>query len=112
MTRPQKDIDAEIYQFDQLTELENTSQANQSWAQAVKAARTARSNAGLDCQYDEYGSAVFTTEQGLVASLHTREDTAATLLLQRDILVRLDHIRRLCLCIAGGIAALVVKVLL
>lgn len=109
MTRQRKDIDAEIFEYRQLTELEGTSLANRSWVGAVKAARTARTNAGLDCDYDEHGSAVFTADQGLVATMHTREDAAATLILQRDILIRLDQIRKLCWLIAGGVFLVSIK---
>lgn len=88
--RPQEDIDAEEFDQRNLDQLGKRGAAEADFVTAVRAARQARTEAGLDCYFDSNGLGRFTTEQGLKAACHTREDAAATLMLQVFIMKRLD----------------------
>jgi len=109
--RPQSDIDAEAYDDARLTKLAAFSAADAAWVEAIRAAGQARTEAGLDCSYAADGSAVFTVEQGLKAACYTREDTAATLIVQREILIRLDQLRKLAWWVIGLLAVIALKLL-
>jgi hypothetical protein len=89
--RPQEDIDAEIADEQSLVQLATRGEAEADFVTAVRAARRARTEAGLDCYFDEKGVGRFTAEQGLKAACHAREDVAAALMLQVLIMKRLDR---------------------
>lgn len=73
--------------------LKQVSPANHDEACQAAAAQ-ARSN-GILPREDRYGELKYTIQQGLKASCHGREDSAATLLLQLKLLQRLDRNRDL-----------------
>ncbi len=89
--RPKEDIDAELAEKRSMDQLAMRGSAEADFVTAVRAARLARTEAGLDCYFDEKGIGRFTTEQGLKAACHAREDAAASLMLQVLIMKRLDR---------------------
>jgi hypothetical protein len=60
---------------------------------AIKEARKACADAGLDATYADDGEPEFTAFQTAKAVRHAREDVAATLMLQVAVLHRLDRNR-------------------
>lgn len=89
--RPQDDINAEESERRMLDRVAALGRAEADFVAAVRTARAARTEAGLDCYFDDEGNAHFTQEQGLKAACHTREDAAASLMLQMQIMKRLDR---------------------
>ena len=65
--------------------------ADKSFFLAAKSARQSVERNGLLPHLDEWGGYKYTVKQGIKAACHAREDVVATLLLQRDILLRLDR---------------------
>jgi hypothetical protein len=108
--RPQEDIDAEAFENNQLNSLAAKGAANAAWVEAIRSARRARTEAGLDCHFAPDGSAIFEADQGIKASCYTREDAAATLILQREILLRLDQLRKMGWWAIGILAVTALKV--
>jgi hypothetical protein len=95
MARLQADIDAEAREERQFVDMAKKGGAAAELVAAVRMARRARTDAGLDCDYTEDGDAKYTIQQGLKAATHGREDIAATLILQVKIIERLDRQRKL-----------------
>ncbi len=108
-TRPQADIDAGEFEDRQLTDLSKRSRANADFVSAIRMARRARTDAGLDCDYDDDGGAKFTIQQGLKAACYAREDAAATLILQRNQLERLDRLNTFAKWIIVLLAILIIR---
>ena len=52
-------------------------------------------SSGLEGEVRPYCEIRYTVAQGLKAAVHAREDAAATFILQRDIIIRLDKIKSL-----------------
>jgi hypothetical protein len=69
--------------------------AERSFAEAAEFARNQIKSDGLEGEVRPYYEIRYTVAQGLKAAIHGREDGIATLVLQRDILVRLDSIKSL-----------------
>ncbi|MDD5319410.1 MAG: hypothetical protein PHD43_02125 [Methylococcales bacterium] len=61
---------------------------------ALTAKRFARQD-GLHPSRDEYGEIYYTTEQGIKAACHAREDVTAILIIQQAVLRRLQGLRML-----------------
>ncbi len=77
-----------------------------AFAEAAEfASRQIRSD-GLEGQVLPYGEVRYKVAQGLKAAVHAREDSIATLLLQRSILQRLDSIKGL-LCLTVALLAFI-----
>lgn len=93
--RPQADIDAGISDDGELDRIAKQGRAASDFAHAIRTARKARAEAGLDMTFDKQGIAGLTDFQMHQSITHTREDTAATLMLQMLILRRLDRNRNL-----------------
>jgi hypothetical protein len=91
--RPQADIDAGNADDRELDRIAKQGGAAFDFAHAIRTARKARADAGLDMTFDEQGIASFTDLQLHRSITHTREDTAATLMLQMMIMRRLDRNR-------------------
>lgn len=102
--RPQADVDAEEEEARQFVRLSKKGRAAAEFVEAVQMARLGRTQAGLDCSYTEDGDAEYTTQQGLKAACHGREDAAATLVLQLKIMQRLDSQRKISLWILAVLA--------
>lgn len=109
--RPQTDIEAENWEAQQFVELEKKGGAGAELVAAIRIARKARTEAGLDCGYTDDGEARFTVQQGLKAAAHAREDVSAILLLQVKIIERLDRLQKLYWWIIGILVVLGFKVL-
>lgn len=60
---------------------------------AALSAMLAAEQDGLTPSASAYGEHRYTVQQGLKAACHSREDTAATLLIQERLLVRLQNLR-------------------
>jgi hypothetical protein len=78
--------------------------ADRSFAIAAEFAKNQIKSSGLDGEVLPYNEIRYTVAQGLKAAIHGREEVAATFVLQRDILIRLDAIKAL-LWVAVGILA-------
>jgi len=91
--RPQEDIDAARYDDEMLAQFEKKGQAFSDFVAAVRTARQTCDDAGLNATFDENGAAVFTPLQTAKAVRHAREDVSATLMLQIQIMRRLDRNR-------------------
>jgi hypothetical protein len=78
------------------------SAAERSFFEAADFARNQMKLDGLEGEVRPHYEIRYTVAQGLKAAIHGREDTAAALVLQRDILVRLDAIKSL-LWVAIGV---------
>ncbi|MDP1611007.1 MAG: hypothetical protein Q8M11_08090 [Sulfuritalea sp.] len=111
VARPQADIDAEKWEAQQFDELAKKSGAYAELVAAIRIARQARTDAGLDCDYTEVGEGRFTVQQGLKAAAHAREDVSAVLILQVKIIERLDRLQKLYWWIIGILVIVGVKVL-
>jgi len=70
-----------------------TSAAERSFANAAEFARNQMKSSGLEGEVRPYYEIRYTVAQGLKAAIHGREDAAATFVIQRDILIRLDAIK-------------------
>lgn len=108
--RPEEDIAAERYEDRRLDEMASKGKAAEHFVEAIRAARRARAQAGLDCHFDGEGNAVFTPEQAYKAACHGREDSAASLLLQFRLMQRLDRNRNFMLAIIALLLYIAVKV--
>ncbi len=108
-SRPQSDIDAEAYEAKQFASMEKKGGAGAELVAAVRLARQARTEAGLNCDYTETGEARFSVQQGLKAAVHGREDVAATLILQVKIIQRLDQLKKLAWWILGVLTVIALK---
>jgi len=91
--RSQAEIEAERFEEASLNELSKKSKSTSALVAAIKEARKACADAGLDATYNDDGEPNFTTFQTAKAVRHTREDVAATLMLQVAVLHRLDRNR-------------------
>ena len=69
------------------------SAANRDFFTACQQAKSWTGQAGLLPEIDEDGEDRYTARQGVKAACHGREDAAATLILQKSILERLDRNR-------------------
>lgn len=107
--RPQTDIDAEAFEARQLAEMEKKGGIGAELVAAVRLARRARTEAGLDCEYTDTGEAKFKVQQGLKAAVHAREDAAATLILQVKIIQRLDKLQKTVWWVLGIMVVLALK---
>ena len=67
--------------------------ADRSFALAAEFARNQMRSDGLDGEIRPHYEVRYSVAQGLKAAVHGREDAATTLVLQRDILIRLDSIK-------------------
>jgi len=99
--------DGEAYATKQRDSAKRKSAAERSFAEASEFAKNQIKSDGLEGEVKPYYEVRYTVAQGLKAAIHGREDIAATLVLQRDILVRLDAIKSL-LWVAIGLLAFVV----
>lgn len=111
-SRPQSDIDAEAYEAKQFASMEKKGGAGAELVAAIRLARQARTQAGLNCDYTESGEARFSVQQGLKAAVHGREDVAATLILQVKIIQRLDQLKKIGWGILGVLIVIALKVFL
>lgn len=91
--RPQDDIDAAEANDRTLDHLEKKGRAGADFVLAIRTARQVTEQAGLNAISDENGRAHFTVEQTAKAVRHTREDAAASLMLQLFVMRRLDRNR-------------------
>lgn len=94
MTKSWKDIEEEKQcQRHQEIEAEKRKAfaARRDWLSAAQIARQSVRQNGLLPDCDESGSYRYTVRQGLKAACQAREDIVATLMLQLDILKRLDR---------------------
>lgn len=91
--RPQDDIDAAEGNDRILDQMEKKDRAGADFVLAIRTAREVAQQAGLDALLDEGGQAYFTVEQTAKTVRHTREDAAASLMLQLFIMRRLDRNR-------------------
>jgi hypothetical protein len=107
--RPQADIEAAEFEDNQMTALAKRSRAGAEFVTAIRLARTARTDAGLDCDYDDNGGAKFTVQQGLKAACHAREDAAASLIIQLSVLQRLDRLNTFAKWIIALLIILVIR---
>ncbi len=79
----------------QLDESKKRGGADRSFAEAADFAKRQVKSEGLEGEIRPYYEVRYTVAQGVKAAVHGREDGIATLVLQRDILVRLDSIKSL-----------------
>jgi hypothetical protein len=91
--RPQEDIEAGEREDRMLDKLAKKGASGFDFAVAVKTARQACKDAGLDAEFDERGNAEFTAFQTAKTVRYTREDASATLMLQLLLMKRLDRNR-------------------
>jgi hypothetical protein len=98
--------EAEVFQLKQRNLAKRKSAAARSFIEAVEIAQNQIKSDGLEGEVRPWSEIRYTVAQGLKAAIHGREDIIATLLLQEDILVRLDAIKRL-LWMAVGLLAFV-----
>lgn len=91
--RPQEDIDAAKIDEHQLNQIAMKGGAALEFAAAIRSARQACAEAGLDLTFDEHGRASLSEFQVHKTLRHTREDVAASLMLQHSIMRRLDRNR-------------------
>lgn len=96
----------EAYQAKQLERAKKRGAAERSFAEAAAFAKQQIQSDGLVGEIRPYYEIRYTVAQGLKAAIHGREDGIAALVLQRDILLRLDGIKVL-LWIAIGILAFI-----
>lgn len=92
--RPQEDIEADRFDNYALAELAKKGAPYTEVVAAIQQARKACESSGLNCDFDEEGAPFFTQFQTAKGVRHTREDAAASLLLQASILARLDRNKR------------------
>ena len=103
--------ESEEYATKQRNLAKGKSAADRSFAEAAEFAKNQIKSDGLEGEIKPYYEVHYTIAQGLKAAIHGREDVAATFILQRDILVRLDAIKSL-LWVAVGLLAFVAYKLL
>jgi hypothetical protein len=96
----------EAYQAKQLQDAKKRGAAERSFAEAAAFAKQQIQSDGLVGEIRPYYEIRYTVAQGIKAAVHGREDGIAALVLQRDILLRLDGIKVL-LWIAISILAFV-----
>ena len=85
--------EADAFAAKQREDAKKKSAASHSFTEAAEFARNAIKSDGLDGEILPYCEVRYTVAQGLKAAIHGREDGIATLVLQRNILVRLDSIK-------------------
>ena len=85
--------EAEAFQLKKMEEDKKHSSADCSYGEAVEYARFVIKQEELNPEIKPYCEIRYTVAQGLKAAINGREDGAATLVLQRDILIRLDAIK-------------------
>ena len=85
----------EAYQAKQMQAAKKRSAAERAFAEAAEFAKRQIRDNELEGEVRPYYEVRYTVAQGLKAAIHGREDGIATLMLQRDILVRLDALRTL-----------------
>ncbi len=87
--------EGEAYQAKQREAYKKKSAADRTFLEATEFARNQIKSDGLEGEIRPYYEIRYTVAQGLKAAIHGREDGIATLVLQRDILLRLDSIKSL-----------------
>lgn len=90
-------VEGEAYAAKQREANKKKSSAERSFAEASEFARNQIKSDGLEGEVRPYHEIRYTAAQGLKAAVHGREDGIATLVLQRDILLRLDSFKYLLL---------------
>jgi hypothetical protein len=100
----------EAYTAKQLVEAKKRGAAERSFAEAGEFAKRQIERDGLVGEIRPYYDVRYTVAQGLKAAVHGREDGIATLVLQREILVRLDSIKSLLWVVVALLAFVAVKV--
>ena len=85
----------EAYQAKQLQAAKKRGAAERSFAEAAMFAKRQIESDGLVGEIRPYNEIRYTVAQGIKAAIHGREDGIASLVLQRDILLRLDAIKAL-----------------
>jgi hypothetical protein len=79
----------------QMEDAKKSSAADREFFAAAQYARHAAEQNGLLPARNQEGDYEYTPQQGLKAACHAREDAAATLVIQRALLHRLDRNRNL-----------------
>jgi hypothetical protein len=100
----------EAYQAKQMQDVKKRGAAERSFAEASAFAKRQIESDGLVGEIRPYYEVRYTVAQGVKAAVHGREDGIATLLLQRDILLRLDSIKTLLWALVGILAFVAYKV--
>lgn len=83
----------EAYQARLIDAMKRRSNADRTFIDAVKLAKQLVKDTGLEGEIRPYYEIRYTVAQGIKAAIHGREDISATLLIQREILRRLDDIK-------------------
>lgn len=97
--RPAEDLEQAEHEERHLDELAKKGRSAAEFVAAIRGARQACEEAGLNANWDAAGNANFTPFQTAKTVRHTREDVSATLALQLFILRRLDRNRNYMLVI-------------
>ena len=87
--------EAEAFAAKQREATKKLSAADRTFTEAAEFAKNQIRSDGLEGEIRPYGEIRYSVAQGLKATVHGREDGIATLVLQRDILVRLDKVKSL-----------------
>lgn len=101
--------EAEAYAATQRKANKKKSAAERSFAEATEFSRNQIKSDELEGEVRPYCEVRYTVAQGLKAAVHGREDGIATLVLQRDILVRLDSIKALLWIVVALLAFIAYK---
>ena len=101
--------EGETYQATLMDAMKRRSSADRTFIDAVKLAKQQVKDNGLEGEIRPYYEVRYTAAQGIKAAIHGREDTSATLLIQREILRRLDDIKVLIWIVITALGFLVYK---
>ena len=102
--------DGEAYQATLMDAMKRRSNADRTFIDAVKLAKQQVKDNGLVGEIRPYYEIRYTVAQGIKAAIHGREDVSATLLIQREILRRLDDIKVLVWIVIIALGFLVYKI--
>lgn len=97
----QSHVEPDFHDQAVLDSLERQGRAGADFVIAVKAARRACEEAGLNATFDDENIPSFSTEQTARAVRFTREDASAALFLQMHIMRRLDRNKNFMWAIIG-----------
>ena len=101
--------EGEVYQATLMDAMKRRSSADRIFIDAVKLAKQQVKDSGLEGEIRPYYEIRYTPAQGIKAAIHGREDISATLLIQREILRRLDDIKVLLWIVIAALGFLVYK---
>ena len=101
--------EGETYQATLMDAMKRRSSADRTFIDAVKLAKQQVKDNGLEGEIRPCYEIRYTAAQGIKAAIHGREDTSATLLIQREILRRLDDIKVLIWIVIAALGFLVYK---